>query len=315
MPEDSALLICSDGLSDVVPSRRILQVVEEYANDCAAAVKTLVRAAVADGKDNVSVVLVEGRKFPASVKAPAMNPDHAKTKPPVEQTATGGKVGYFLAGLLLAGAVWATSSFLQPAPPKPPKAARTLHVGSAAGEFPTLPEAIGSADPGDTIEVAPGNYPEKIALRPGLTIRSARPREAVIGGGIVADQIESGALRDLAIGSAGIELNSSQLRIDGIETPGEVRFYGASGGSLHGSRIGASVKIHDSSSPEIAVNFIGGDVEFTSSGEMKLSGNAIQGILFLPAALPPAISGELLKQNLFSAKKPIQVIKPAGVAR
>jgi hypothetical protein len=320
VPDDSALLLCSDGLSDVVPSRRILQVVEENANDCEAAVKTLVRAAVANGKDNVSVVLVEGRSFPATVKAPSLSPDPNKTKAPVIEVPEApaparGRVFYFLGGLLLAGAVWAASAFLRPEPPAPPKVARTLQVGTATGDYPTLPEAIGNAEPGDTIEVAPGTYPEKVALRAGLTIRSTRPRAAIIAGGIVADAIESGALRDLLVGDSGIELNNSTLQMDGIETTGGIRFNGNSTGSLHGSRIGASIKVHDSAAPDISVDFVGGDIEFTSTGAMKLDGNAIQGILFLPAAMPPALSADLLKHNNFSAKKPIQIIKPTGAPK
>jgi PPM family protein phosphatase len=320
VPDDSALLLCSDGLSDVVPSRRILQVVEDNANDCEAAVKILIRAAVADGKDNVSVVLVEGRKFPATIKTPVPNSDPNKTKAPAVEVPKApaparGRAVYFFGGLLLAGVAWAASEYLRPAPPAPPKVARTLHVGTETGDYPTLPEAIGNAEPGDTIEVAPGTYPEKVALRAGLTIRSGRPRAAIIAGGIVADAIDSGALRDLTIGDPGIELNSSNLQIDGIETSGSVRFNGTSTGSLHGSRIGTSIKIHDAASPDVSVDFVGGDIEFISTGAMKLDGNAIQGVLFLPAAMPPALSADLLKHNNFSAKKPIQVIKPTGAAK
>jgi serine/threonine protein phosphatase PrpC len=315
VPDDSALLLCSDGLSDVVPSRRILQVVEENANDCQAAVKTLVRAAVADGKDNVSVVLVEGRSFSGSVKVPVYNPDHEKTKPPVNSPAATGRIAYFVGGFALACAAWGAFGFLRPAPPVTPKAPRTLHVGNAAGEYPTIPEAIDNAEPGDTIEVDPGTYPEKVALRPGITIRSTPPRAATVVGGIVAATLESGAVRDLAVGDAGIEINSSNLQIDGIETSGSVRYTGGSAGSLHGSRIATSVKVQDAASPEIGVNFIGGDIEFTSTGAMKLEGNAVQGVLFLGSEMPPALAAELLKRNNFSAKKPIQVLKLAGVPK
>jgi serine/threonine protein phosphatase PrpC len=315
VPDDSALLLCSDGLSDVVPSRRILQVVEENANDCEAAVKTLVRAAVAEGKDNVSVVLVEGRKFSASVKVSTYNPDNAKTKPPVDPASSRGRIAYFIGGLALACVAWGAYAFLGPAPPAPPRVARTLHVGSATGEYPTIPEAIGNAEPGDTIDVDPGTYPEKIVMRHGITIRSTKPRAAIVAGGIVAATIEGSVLRDLTVGAEGIELNSSNLQIEGIETAGSVRFTGASGGSLRGSRIGASVKVQDTASPDISVNFIVGDIEFTSKGAMKLEGNAIQGILFLPAALPPVLSADLLKRNNFSAKKPIQILRSAGAPK
>jgi hypothetical protein len=129
----------------------------------------------------------------------------------------------------------------------------------------------------------------------------------------VADAIESATLRDLFVGGPGIEANNSNLQIDGVETSGDVRFNGASAGWLHGSKVANSVKVHDAASPDIGINFIGGDVEFTSTGAMKLDGNAIQGILFLPSALPPALSADLVKRNLFSAKKPIQLIQSTGV--
>jgi serine/threonine protein phosphatase PrpC len=316
VPEDSALLLCSDGLSDVVPSRRILQAVEENFSDCGAAVKMLVSEAVADGKDNVSIVLVAGPRFPAPL-VKAMRPalDLGKTKPPVEAGKQRGGMVYFLGGLLLAGAAWAAVSYLTPAPPAPPRVARTLHVGSAAGEFPTIPEAIGNAESGDTIDVDPGTYPEKVALRPGLTLRSTKPRAAMIQGGVVADLVTSGALRDLMVGASGIEMTSSNLQIDGVETTGEVRYNGASGGSLRGSRIGSSVKLRDTSAPEISVNFIGGDVEFASTGELKLDNNAIQGILFVASPLPAPVSDDLVKRNLFIARKPIQIMKPSGDAK
>jgi PPM family protein phosphatase len=320
VPEDSALLLCSDGLSDVVPARRILQVIEENANDCEAAVRTLVRAAVADGKDNVSVVLLEGCKFSDSVKVP----DRNKTKPPVvtetpPAAAPSHRAAYFLSGLfagfLLAFAAWAAYGYLRTPPPAPPKLPRVLHVGTAPGDYPTVPEAIGRAEPGDTVDVPPGTYPEKVSLSPGVTIRSTRPRAAIIVGGIFADSIQGATIRDLFVGDAGIELNSSDVQIDGIETSGEIRFTGNSAGSLHGSKTSSSIKVLDSASPDISVDFVGGDIDFTSTGALKLDGNAIQGILFLSALPPPALGAELLKHNLFSAKKPMQLIRPAGAPK
>lgn len=67
---DAALLICSDGLSDLVPSAAILATVEGNAGQPAAAVEALIAEAnAAGGKDNISVVLVEGERFASSVKA------------------------------------------------------------------------------------------------------------------------------------------------------------------------------------------------------------------------------------------------------
>jgi serine/threonine protein phosphatase PrpC len=295
VPDDSALLLCSDGLSDVVPSRRILQVVEENAHDCAAAVRTLVRAAVADGKDNVSVVLIEGLKFPDSVKVI----DLYKTKPPVEvEPETTPRKGpppnliYFLLGIAFVIAGLAVYSLLHPKPAAPPPVvARTFRVGSNKGEFAT--------------EVTPGIYPEKIILKSGITLRSSRPGAATIKGGVVADAVSGAVLRDLKIGEAGVEINSSNIRMEGIDSSGEIIFTGISTGSLRGSHTG-SINVLDTAAPEISVNFIAGDISFVSTGLIKLDGNAIQGVLYLPNAPPPGLVADLLKRNIFSNKKPIQ---------
>lgn len=69
-PADGALLICSDGLSDLVTSPRILALVEEHADDPGAAVAELIAEAnAAGGRDNVSLVLVEGERYAASLRA------------------------------------------------------------------------------------------------------------------------------------------------------------------------------------------------------------------------------------------------------
>src|SRR5205807_8520666 len=64
-----ALLLCSDGLSDMLPSREILQTVERNAASPRAAVRALIeRANAAGGKDNVSAVLVLGDRFAEAVR-------------------------------------------------------------------------------------------------------------------------------------------------------------------------------------------------------------------------------------------------------
>ena len=65
---DCALLLCSDGLSDMVPSAEILKNVERHSGDPESAVRELIAAAnQAGGKDNVTVVLVEGEDFAAQL--------------------------------------------------------------------------------------------------------------------------------------------------------------------------------------------------------------------------------------------------------
>jgi parallel beta-helix repeat protein len=63
---DTALLMCSDGLSDVVPSAEVLRIVEENAGDRQATVRKLIDAANQNSKDNVSAVFIEGEDFAES---------------------------------------------------------------------------------------------------------------------------------------------------------------------------------------------------------------------------------------------------------
>lgn len=61
---DAALLLCSDGLSDVLTSAEISSIVEGYEGDPDAVAHQLIEAANnAGGKDNISVVFVPGEEF------------------------------------------------------------------------------------------------------------------------------------------------------------------------------------------------------------------------------------------------------------
>src|SRR5437016_1688061 len=63
---DCALVLCSDGLSDQVASGAIRAIVERQAGNPEAAVRALIASAnAAGGKDNVTVLVVEGEQFTA----------------------------------------------------------------------------------------------------------------------------------------------------------------------------------------------------------------------------------------------------------
>src|SRR4030095_12510922 len=61
---DAALLLCSDGLTDAIESTTIRETVAELAGQPDRVVDTLIDAAnAAGGKDNITVVYVEGERF------------------------------------------------------------------------------------------------------------------------------------------------------------------------------------------------------------------------------------------------------------
>ena len=73
---DAALLLCSDGLSDMISSAVILRTVREQAGAPDRVVQSLIDAAnKAGGKDNITVVYAEGTDFAAASSAPAATPE------------------------------------------------------------------------------------------------------------------------------------------------------------------------------------------------------------------------------------------------
>lgn len=66
---DAALLLCSDGLSDLVPSEQILRAVTQHVGNRSRTVRQLIELAnEAGGKDNVTVLFVEGEQFAAATR-------------------------------------------------------------------------------------------------------------------------------------------------------------------------------------------------------------------------------------------------------
>ncbi|HEX4594759.1 MAG TPA: protein phosphatase 2C domain-containing protein, partial [Bryobacteraceae bacterium] len=61
---DAAILLCSDGLSDLVTSAEMCEVIERYEGDPEKVARDLVDAAnLAGGKDNITAVFVAGSEF------------------------------------------------------------------------------------------------------------------------------------------------------------------------------------------------------------------------------------------------------------
>jgi hypothetical protein len=221
---DSALLLCSDGLSDLVGSKQIQQAVERHAGDPGRAVEELIGAANdAGGKDNVTVVVVEGENFAASAAATrsAAGGGHAF-----------GRALWFVAGLALAAAgAWFSRSLWVPKPVV--EHARVLAVGRGAA-YPSIAAALEGARAGDTIDVAAGEYNEQVHLASGVTVRSHVPRAAILraaplanGPAVIAENVQDARLSGFRILAAkdmpiatGILLENSNVEVDDVEVDG-----------------------------------------------------------------------------------------------
>lgn len=285
---DSALLLCSDGLSDVVPSAQIVRVVTANAGDRQAAVQGLIAAANEHSKDNVSAVLVTGESFARGLVAkPAGN------SRPVSTGRWYWKVAYLAIGLIIGAllAVVAQKLIPQPVPPH-------LPVTIAVQPSTTISAALDGALPGDTVMVGPGTYRETVRLKNGVDVIAQIPHESVIEGCITADGVERARVDGFQVHADTVGISAKDSNIDisrseisGAKTAG-VRFSGKSRGSVAATAIhdnpGAGLLIEDAANPAIENNSI------VSNGVQT---SALQPGLWQRSSAQPSITGNIFLAN------------------
>lgn len=173
---DAAMLLCSDGLSDMIPSAAIQRAVRQHAGDPDRVVKTLIDAAnKAGGKDNITVVYAEGTDFAAATAAASTNllseqrdgASSVLTIPAIWLTVglLAGVLGGLALGDWLPFDTYVTS-----------RRSRTLIVEpAAAARYPTIGAASAAAMPGDVIQLEPGEYAEPVTLKDGVDLVARVP--------------------------------------------------------------------------------------------------------------------------------------------
>jgi serine/threonine protein phosphatase PrpC len=299
---DDALLFCSDGLSDMVPSARMREIVEAHAGDPKAAIAKLIAAAnEAGGKDNISVVLVEGERYAAQVPAATgstVSPGvpgaarrqfgsaHARVPlwrralpwmlflivlaaaavffllPDVRQRLLGGFIGEI--------GVTGPGGGPDETPAPVPAPASRLRVGPGETDFATIGEALAAARPGQTVEVAPGEYREAVQLPEGVALVSLQPRAAVLhppaaaspGTAVLTARGVKGRISGFRISgeaaglgvplAVGLRLDGAQIQVTEMEIMGAAEAgIEATGGDR--SSIETSF-VHDNGGPGIVVS-------------------------------------------------------------
>ena len=187
---DAALLLCSDGLSDMVSSAVIRRTVREHAGDPDRVVQSLIEVAnKAGGKDNITVVYVEGTGFAAASKAPGATRERLGAIDAVRRTRLTWLTVGVLVGLLggLALSEWLPfDTYLTsrrtrmlsvgPASPKPSGEGGP----AAAGHYPTIAAAITASRPGDVVQLEPGEYAERVFLKDGVDLVAREPGTATV---------------------------------------------------------------------------------------------------------------------------------------
>ncbi|MDX2151731.1 MAG: protein phosphatase 2C domain-containing protein [Bryobacteraceae bacterium] len=308
----SALLLCSDGLSDQVPSEQIRAIVESHAQEPRAAAAALVEEAnEAGGKDNVSVVLVEGAEYAGSVR--------------VGGSAGGGRrfpllavLAGLIGGLILFG-VLRPHVRLTPAGREfgfgPVSVPATLRVGEGE-RLRTIGEALGVARPGDRIVVAPGVYRESVVLRPGVAVRSEVRRgatiEAVAAAGVTAARVTEAELVGFRIrgGQSGVVIEDSDVVLGDVEISGAagagMSIGGVSSGVVRGCRIvdngGPGIVVQGAAKTQIVNNVISRNgrkvvapgVHIRGTGAPVLEDNVISNNGGGQVWVPPSYDGSTL---------------------
>jgi hypothetical protein len=166
---DAALLLCSDGLTDLVTSTTVRRIALEHAGHPDRTAAALVKAANGSGgKDNISVVYVEGRQFAASARR--AGPRSRRIILPLAAVLVA------IAALALA---WRWADYPMP------EAMRRAIGGSAPNLILVSPSesisaAIARATPGAMILVEPGEYRERLTLSGDVRVVSMVPRGAVL---------------------------------------------------------------------------------------------------------------------------------------
>jgi serine/threonine protein phosphatase PrpC len=270
---DAALLLCSDGLTDLIASASINEIVLRLAGRPQDVVNALIDAAnAAGGKDNITVLYVEGDRFaPARADDVPSATEITRRLRSVEPTSRKrGPIRFatiILIALLIVLTFVGSDPIFTPASP-PSGAASTIETPRIVVQ-PTqsIAQALQRALPGATIVVEPGEYRETLELKSFVRLVSRVPRGAIIrlpgaapeeGAAVVARGVTDAALDGFRIvGDAATPLGTGVLAVDSEVSLSHVEVSGAADVAVEagsGSRLRiVAADIRDNPGSAIAV--------------------------------------------------------------
>ena len=205
---NEAILLCSDGVSDLLTSAEIEAIVRRAADPSEAVTGLLAAANEAGGRDNATAIVAAAPLFgtaaalasrrrsagDTSELIPASGPNQPQRAGSHEQPLHGttsaqrGRYGRLLiyltvTAVLVAAILWPTE-ILSPAGTTAPPASsapRVLLVSAAPGAgFTSIASALAAAQAGDVVVVDAGTYREAIVLKEGVSIRARERRAAIL---------------------------------------------------------------------------------------------------------------------------------------
>lgn len=233
-------------------------------------------------------------------------------------------VAWIAAGVLLTlGAQYAAPWLSKPQPEPPPAGPRILAVdpGRKTG-YQSIAAAMDAARAGDTVQLAPAVYRERVVMKNGVTLEGggaelALPAGISRGPAILADHTVDGSIRRLKIGDSagpwrvGISVNGGDVNISRVEISGAAEAAIDIGGDatvlidkshLYANQ-GAGISLRDAARAQIAFTKILSSgkapaISIASSEPSQLFENQL--IAEAPAILQPkSASREMLQQNFF----------------
>ena len=204
---DAAILLCSDGLSDMLPGATIAHIARQHAGSPEQVVEALVAAANdAGGRDNITVVYAEMPLFaermgrvaepaivpeeeaatpdtPEPIPAPAPPPPVVPSRPGAIRRAVravlASRATWFLVGAIggVVGAL-ALTAYVATTQVGP---SRTLIVAlDGSAPYGTIGAALAVAQPGDVVRVEPGVYAERVDVANGASLVARVPGTVTI---------------------------------------------------------------------------------------------------------------------------------------
>ncbi|MCA1562748.1 MAG: protein phosphatase 2C domain-containing protein [Acidobacteria bacterium] len=254
---DAALLLCTDGLTDMVHSSSINQIVRRSAGRPHDVVSALIDAANgAGGKDNVTVVYVEGEDFPgARVEEPEPETEITRRLGTPDPQGVTRKRGIRMANIVLL-TVAILLSFVGSDRVVPRTAPTDTALAAAdtgmivVRATQSIAQALQRAQAGTTIVVEPGEYRETLTLKSHVRLISTVPHAAIVRlpgtaseqtAAIVARDVTAAALDGFrVVGDAATPLGTGVLTADSELSMSDVEITGAARVAIdigRGSRI------------------------------------------------------------------------------
>ena len=208
---DAALLLCSDGLTDAVPSAAILEIAGDFAGHPCEIVRGLIDAAnAAGGKDNVTVVYAEGPRFATGEDTRDLRAHRAAPATPRRRDAPAAGPGLDTRVVEMPSARWRVSAlvFLL-------LTVAGLGLYWQRDRFPWLDGSWFAALRG-RITAGTSAVPSIIHVTPGESIDAAVAR-AVAGGEVL---VEPGEYREQIRMKTGVRVASRVARGASLRLPG-----------------------------------------------------------------------------------------------